>query len=187
MKSYIVRSFVVLSMLAVLTTSCSDRNSEKKIAELESRLAELEGKKTAGTPAISPSPVTQPLTANDTKPEGPLPVIQFTKTEHDFGTINEGQVVEYTYALKNTGEAPLIIQNAQGSCGCTVPEWTREPIPVGGTGFVKAKFDSNGKTNIQNKTVTVTANTWPKQSVLRFKAMVTPKAIAAPGDGPVKK
>ncbi|HEX6890369.1 MAG TPA: DUF1573 domain-containing protein, partial [Chryseolinea sp.] len=77
-----------------------------------------------------------------------------------------------------------IIQSAQGSCGCTVPDWTKEPIPVGGTGFVKAKFDSNGKPNIQNKTVTVTANTWPKQTVLRFKAMVTPKSAV---DGPVKK
>jgi hypothetical protein len=109
--------------------------------------------------------------------------MEFTNTDHDFGTINEGDVVEYTYAFKNTGAAPLIIQSAQGSCGCTVPDWTKEPIPVGATGFVKAKFDSNGKTNIQNKTVTVTANTWPKQTVLRFKAMVTPKSTA---DGPVK-
>jgi hypothetical protein len=92
--------------------------------------------------------------------------------------------VEYTYSFKNTGAAPLIIQSAQGSCGCTVPDWTKEPIAVGATGFVKAKFDSSGKPNIQNKTVTVTANTWPKQTVLRFKAMVTPKSAA---DGPVKK
>ena len=92
--------------------------------------------------------------------------------DHDFGTINEGDIVEHTYSFKNTGAAPLIIQSAQGSCGCTVPDWSKEPIPVGGTGFVKAKFDTNGKTNAQNKTVTVTANTWPKQTVLRFKAMV---------------
>ena len=103
--------------------------------------------------------------------------MEFATIDHDFGTINEGEVVEYTYSFKNTGEAPLIIQSAQGSCGCTVPDWTKEPIPVGGTGFVKAKFDSNGKTNVQNKTVTVTANTWPKQTVLRFKAMVLPKAL----------
>jgi hypothetical protein len=104
--------------------------------------------------------------------------MDFTSMDHDFGTINEGDVVEHTYKFKNTGAAPLIIQSAQGSCGCTVPEWSKEPIPVGGTGFVKAKFDSNGKQNAQNKTVTVTANTFPKQTVLRFKAMVTPKSVS---------
>ncbi len=180
MKS-LVSKILVVALLAALT-ACNDRNAEKKIAELESRLKELEGKKSAG--AITPSPVAEQ--PQEEKPEGPLPVFSFAKIDHDFGTINEGQVVEYTYAFKNTGQAPLIIQSAQGSCGCTVPEWSKEPIPVGGTGFVKAKFDSNGKTNIQNKTVTVTANTWPKQTVLRFKAMVTPKEKGSE-DGPVKK
>lgn len=165
--------------MLLVATACNDRNAEKKIAELESRLKELEGKKTAGATQAPTSPVAQPL--QDQKPEGPLPVIEFATTDHDFGTINEGQVVEYTYSFKNTGDAPLIIQSAQGSCGCTVPEWSKDPIPAGGTGFVKAKFDSNGKPNIQNKTVTVTANTWPKQTVLRFKAMVTPKANGAAG------
>jgi hypothetical protein len=163
---------MMIFALGVVFTSCKDRNAEKRIAELESRLAELEGKKAVG-----------PTTA---EPEGPLPQFQFETVDHDFGTISEGQVVEYTYKFKNSGEAPLIIQGAQGSCGCTASDWTKSPIPVGGTGYVKAKFDSNGKPNIQNKTVTVTANTWPKQTVLRFKAMVTPKADAA-SQGPVRK
>lgn len=162
---------VVFAAAALL--SCKDRAAEKRIAELESRLSQLEGgggnaaASSAVTPAATPAP--------EEKPEGPLPVIAFEKTDHDFGTIKEGDKVSYTYSFKNTGEAPLIIQNAQPSCGCTVPEWSKEPIPVGGTGFVKAEFDSNGKPNIQNKTITVTANTWPKVTTLRFKAMVTPK------------
>jgi Protein of unknown function (DUF1573) len=180
MKSNMIKVLFIAALLAVLTTACKDRDAEKKIAQLESRLAELEGKKTS-TPATA-TPTATP--AAEEKPEGPLPVMEFQNTDHDFGTIKEGDVVEYTYAFKNTGAAPLIIQGAQGSCGCTVPAWSKDPIPVGGTGFVKAKFDSNGKTNIQNKTVTVTANTWPKQTVLRFKAMVTAKAAT---DGPVKK
>ena len=178
MKSNMLKTLFIVTLVAVASVSCKDRDAEKKIAQLESRLAELEGKK-------SPTTTTTPATpAPEEKPEGPLPVMEFANTDHDFGTINEGDVVEYTYSFKNTGAAPLIIQSAQGSCGCTVPDWTKEPIAVGATGFVKAKFDSNGKTNIQNKTVTVTANTWPKQTVLRFKAMVTPKSAA---DGPVKK
>jgi len=179
-----IKVMVIFSFAAVFT-SCKDRNAEKKIAELESRLAELEGKKAIGSSTAAPTPATQPVA--DAKPEGPLPKFEFKTMDHDFGTIHEGDVVEYTYAFKNTGEAPLIIQSAQGSCGCTVPDWTKEPIAAGATGYVKAKFDSQGKPNIQNKTVTVTANTWPKQTVLRFKAMVTPKSNSAPSEGPVRK
>jgi hypothetical protein len=65
-----------------------------------------------------------------------------------------------------------------------VPDWTKTPIPVGGTGFVKAEFDTHGKAGIQNKTITVTSNSWPKTTVIKFKAMVTPKLDGA--NGPVK-
>ena len=183
MKMTWVKLFVIFALAAVFT-ACTDRKAEKKIAELESRLAELEGKRTAGATTPSPTPATQPV--KEEKPEGPLPKIEFETIDHDFGTIKEGQVVEHTYSFKNAGDAPLIIQSAQGSCGCTVPDWSKQPIPVGGTGYVKAKFDSKGFSNIQNKTVTVTANTWPKQTVLRFKALVT-KTEAVPSGGPVRK
>lgn len=166
---------VGLVVIALATmVACKNKEAEKKIAALEARLSDLEGKK---APAAV-TPTATPEAAAEVKPEGPLPVFQFEKEEHDFGTIQEGQKVSYTYKFKNTGDAPLIIQNAAPSCGCTVPEWSREPIPVGGEGFVKAEFDSNGKTNAQNKVITVTANTWPKTTTLRFKAMVLPKPAA---------
>ena len=166
---------ILLLVIAVLATACKDKEAEKKIAALEARLSELEGKK--NTPTLSKTPVPAPP---EVKPEGPLPMIQFENTDHDFGTIVEGQKVSHTYKFKNTGDAPLIIQEAKGSCGCTASDWTKVPIPVGGEGYVKAEFDSNGKPNVQNKTVTVTANTWPKQTTLKFKAMVTPKDSAGP-------
>jgi hypothetical protein len=166
--------------LVVVLMSCNDRAAEKRIAELESRLAQMEGNKNATTPAVTPEALVQ-----EEKPEGPLPVAQFEKIEHDFGTISEGQKVTHVYKIKNTGEAPLIIQSAQPSCGCTVPKWSQEPIPVGGTGEITAEFDSSGKPGINNKTITVTANTWPKVTTLRFKAMVTPKPDGA--NGPVVK
>ncbi len=166
---------ILLIVMAVLTTACKDKEAEKKVAALEARLSELEGKK--NTPTITPA--STPAKEPEVKPEGPSPIMTFEKTEHDFGTINEGEKVSYTYKLKNTGDAPLIIQEAKPSCGCTVPEWTKAPIPVGGEGFVKAEFDSKGKPNVQNKTITVTANTWPKQTTLKFKAMVTPDASAS--------
>ena len=173
------RAMTMVVMVA-LVMSCRDRAAEKRIAELESRLAQIENKSAAPTttPAVTATP------AAEEKPEGPLPVAEFERVEHDFGIVNEGQKVSYAYKFKNNGQAPLIIQSAVGSCGCTVPAWSKEPIPVGGTGFVSAEFDTNGKTGIQNKTVTVTANTWPKVTTLRFKAMVTPKPTGA--NGPVK-
>jgi hypothetical protein len=177
-----MRLMMGLALVAVMM-SCKDRAAEKRIAELEARLSQLEGNKgTTATPAATPAATVTP--AADQKPDGPLPVIEFSKVDHDFGTIREGEKVSYTYQLKNNGQAPLIIQSAQPSCGCTAPDWTRDPIPVGGTGFVKAEFDSNGKPGVQNKTITVTSNTWPKQTTLRFKAMVTAKGDGS--NGPVK-
>ena len=179
---------MTMALVAILT-SCRDKAAEKRIAELESRLQALEngGKSTTGTaqgtsttPTQTPIPVVE---SADQKPEGPMPTLVFEKVDHDFGTISEGQKVTYTYKLKNTGSAPLIIQSAQPSCGCTAPDWTREPIPVGGTGFVKAEFDSKGKPGLQNKTITVTSNTFPKTTTLKFKANVT---AAANANGPVQ-
>ncbi len=166
--------------LVTFAMSCKDRASEKRIAELESRLSQMEGNKAAAvTPAAAtPAEVTP---AVEEKPEGPLPTVEFNTTDHDFGTVEEGKKVSFTYKVKNTGQAPLIIQNAQASCGCTVPDWTKTPIPVGGEGFVKAEFDTKGKVGVNNKTVTVTANTWPKATVLKFKAMVAAKPDGANG------
>ena len=175
----VIRLMSVLAM-AILIMSCKDGASEKRIAELESRLAQIEGNKNATTSTV-PTPVAEAVP--DQKPDGPLAIINYENTDHDFGTITEGQKVSYTYKVKNTGEAPLIIQSAQPSCGCTVPTFSKDPIPVNGSGFVTAEFDSSGKPGINNKTITVTSNTWPKVTTLRFKAMVTPKAEAA---GPLK-
>jgi hypothetical protein len=175
----------VLAIMIIMTmaVSCRDKASEKRIAELESRLAQVEGNKSV-TPAPT-SAATPEAAPVEEKPEGPLPTMEFSTTDHDFGTVEEGKKVSYTYKVKNSGQAPLIIQNAAPSCGCTVPEWTKTPIPVGGEGFVKAEFDTKGKPGINNKTITVTANTWPKTSMLKFKAMVTPKPDGA--NGPVAR
>ncbi|MDH5366112.1 MAG: DUF1573 domain-containing protein [Cyclobacteriaceae bacterium] len=169
----------IVGALIVLSSCGNNKEQEKKIAELEAKISAIQG----STPAATPTAAAEP----EEKPEGPLPVFEFAEMEHDFGTIQEGDVVEHTFEFTNNGEAPLIIQDAKGSCGCTVPTWSKEPIPVGGKGSITAKFNSKGKPNVQNKTVTVTANTWPKQTRLRIKAMVTPSAgTATTTDGPVK-
>ena len=169
MKSLSIKMLMLVVILGAAMTSCKDKDSEKKIAELESRLAELEG-----GPVAQPAATNTPVAAPAEKPEGPLPEFEWAAIEHDFGTINEGEKVTYVYEFKNTGAVPLIIESVRPSCGCTAPNWSKEPIPVGGSGEVEVVFDSKGKPNAQNKTVTVTANTWPQSTVLRFKTFVTP-------------
>lgn len=184
-----MRTFIKLALVLVVAASaasCRDKAAEKRIAELEARLSALEGNKSAAasaaTPAQTPDLNATPA-APETKPDGPLPSFNFERTEYDFGDIKEGQKVAYTYKFTNTGTAPLIVQSVQPSCGCTAPDWSKEPIPVNGTGFVKVEFDSNGKVGVQNKSVTVNANTWPKTRVLKFSARVNPKAE---GGAPVR-
>jgi hypothetical protein len=178
-----MKAFLVLLFAALISAGCRDKDAEKRIAELEGKIKELEGKKTA-TPVDDGHGHDLDNGVANKKPEGPLPVAVFNATTHDFGVIKEGDVVNYSFSVKNTGEAPLLIENARPSCGCTVPDWTKTPIPPGGTGFVKVKFDSNGKPGMQNKNITVSANTWPAQTVLRFTANVTPKSKGE--DGPVR-
>lgn len=178
MKKYGIHMLIAIGALLMVSVGCTDKDAEKRIAELENRLRDLES---SGAPATSPA--VQPQAQPEVKPEGPLPVFQFEEMSHDFGTIAEGDIVSHTFKFTNTGEAPLIIQSARGSCGCTVPTWPKEPIPVGGTADITAEYNSKGKSGVENKTVTITSNTWPKTTTLRIKAQVN-KAGAA---GPVAK
>ncbi len=121
----------VLGLAGLLAFSCSNKELESRIAKLEGKVAELEtGGKSTATPAAKPA--AEP----EVKPEGPLPLFEFAEESHDFGSINEGDVVEHTFKFKNVGDAPLIISSATASCGCTVPEWPKEPIPVGEEGEI---------------------------------------------------
>jgi uncharacterized cupredoxin-like copper-binding protein len=107
---------------------------------------------------------------------GKLPLIKFETTDHDFGTINEGDRVDYTYKFKNEGSADLVISDAKASCGCTIPEYTKTPVKPGDSGEIKVVFNSAGKSGLQQKTVTLTLNTETGTEMLNFKADVTPKA-----------
>ena len=168
MKRHAV-NFLLLATVSIVIFGCSNKELESRIATLEGKVAELESKN--GKPTIS-TPTPEPV-EEEVKPEGPLPSFEFTEETHDFGTIKEGEVAEHVFKFKNTGEAPLIISSATASCGCTVPVWPKEPIAVGEEGEIQVRFNSKGKPGIQNKTVTITANTYPKINRLRIKANVT--------------
>ena len=110
---------------------------------------------------------------------GKLPVIKFESTDHDFGTIKAGEKVNYTYKFTNAGTSDLIISDAKASCGCTVPNYTKEPVKPGGTGEVSVVFDSTGKSGSVTKTVTLTLNTEKGNETLNFKANIETAGIGA--------
>ena len=85
------------------------------------------------------------------------PVITFEKTTHDYGNVTKGGDGTCEFKFKNTGIEPLILSNVQSSCGCTVPEWPREPILRGKSASIKVKYDTNRVGPI-NKTITVMSN-----------------------------
>jgi hypothetical protein len=104
--------------------------------------------------------------------------MSFDKTTHDFGTIQEGETVQTTFTFTNVGQTDLIIVDARGSCGCTVPNYPKNtPIAPGATGEILVSFDSSNKPNMQQKTVTISANTSSGRETLRIKALVTPDPV----------
>ncbi|WP_322550093.1 DUF1573 domain-containing protein [Flavobacterium psychraquaticum] len=107
---------------------------------------------------------------------GDLPKVKLDKEIHDFGTIAEGDVVETEFIVTNIGASDLLIVDAKGSCGCTVPEPPKDPIKPGESAPIKVSFDSKGKPGNQEKTVTLTTNTENGREMFKIKATVTPKA-----------
>ena len=105
-----------------------------------------------------------------------VPKFTFNEEEHNFGDIRDGDIVSHVFRFTNTGDAPLIISKATAACGCTVPQWPRQPIPVGGSGEIKVQFDSSNKPGMQNKVVTITANTESKVKKLLIRAQVNPRS-----------
>lgn len=101
--------------------------------------------------------------------------IQFEESTFDFGTIKEGEKVTHVFKFKNTSDKPLTISNAQASCGCTVPQYPKEPVAPGKTGEINVVFDSNGKVGKQSKQVTITANTIPANTVINIAGEVIGK------------
>ena len=170
MKKLIVLGVAALAMLS----SCTDEKLTQRVDDLEKKVENLSAKDLVNNPVTANTPTGEVV--ND----GPTATISFIEEEFDFGTIQQGDIVEHTYEFTNTGEVPLIIENASASCGCTVPDWPKEPIAPGATGKINVKFDSKGKKGVQNKQVTIRANTNPNFTKVMLKGNVN-----TPEEGPV--
>lgn len=103
------------------------------------------------------------------------PVFSVADTSYDFGSIKEGDVVQYQFRFKNSGTKPLIITNASSTCGCTVPQYPKEPVAPGKEGILKVVFNSTNKSGRQFKPIYVTANTMPAHFKLQITADVISK------------
>lgn len=120
-----------------------------------------------------------PLSAQDrvevvqpSNEENPITTLKFEETVYDFGKVVEGTKVTQVFTFTNTGQEPLVLTNALGSCGCTVPKWPREPIRPGETASITVEFNSKNKIGQRNQKVTITANTEPPQTYLYLKGEV---------------
>lgn len=128
--------------------------------EMPVKKTEIDFKKTEATPKEDVKKVEKKVEAKaeDAKQAAGAPEMTFETTEFEFGEITQGDKVAHTFSFKNTGTAPLLITNARASCGCTVPEWPKEPIAPGKSGKIDVVFNSRGKSGSQNKAVTITTN-----------------------------
>ena len=106
-------------------------------------------------------------TANTvTGASGDAPKFKFAEDAYDFGKITTGDKVTHEYKFINDGKAPLIITDSYATCGCTKPEWPKAPVKPGESGVIKVTFDSNGKSGLQDKQITVVANTKPESKTV---------------------
>jgi len=103
------------------------------------------------------------------------PQMKFEYDTHDFGKINQGDKVTYKFNFANVGKSPLIISSAVASCGCTTPEWPKGPIKPGDGGQITVTFNSAGKKGLQDKMITISANTNPAQNVVHLVGEVVEK------------
>lgn len=142
------RNIFIIIILSVLLFSCNETAASKIKTDVKS------------------SPQAQPSYAE----------ITFDKIFHDFGYVNEGVIAKTIFSFTNTGENDLYIVDAVGSCGCTVPKYPKNiPIKPGENGEIEVNFDTNGRPNLQQKMIKVSANTPDGGQLLRIQAFVEPK------------
>ena len=159
-----MKKIICLLILAIAMISC-----KKETTVISKKLPEVQ---------LSADDVAPTESYNDansaSKPSVPVKTttMTFENAEHDFGVIKQGSKVEYNFKFKNTGSNDLIITDAKGSCGCTIPEYPKEAVKPGESGKIKVSFNSERKSGQQTKSVTLTANTPKGSEILTIKSTI---------------
>lgn len=149
--------FLIFAGWAMVAVSCNNTsNQEQKAAEIP---LEQQGKQPVGQTLI---PGVDSASA----------VLEVASDSYDFGEIKEGEKVEHEFTFTNTGNEPLIISKVQASCGCTTPEYSKNPIAPGEEGKVKVVFNSAGQAGKQHKVITVTSNAASPNTLLHLRGEV---------------
>lgn len=159
MRHYLFAAILLIALAACNSNTQDDTNKDKKSDLLPTSL------------------VNNPHTAMglDTAAMNAKPTMDFADTFHAFGTMHEGETAVYNFSFKNNGKNPLVISSAIGSCGCTVADYQRDPIPPGTGGVMKVMFNSAGKSGHQEKSVQITTNSNKGTHTLYITAEVVPE------------
>jgi hypothetical protein len=155
------RTFLLLAIIGFFSVGCNNEERNSKDEEKDKEL-------------LSTDLINNPRSAEGTSDTAlqALATMNFRDTVHDFGSIKEGEVVSYDFEFTNTGKRPLIISSANGSCGCTVADFPREPLAPGKASVIKVQFSSAGKEGHQEKSVTLVNNTAKGKQMLFIKGDV---------------
>jgi hypothetical protein len=174
MKKFLVfiALFASISTLAVAQTAAPTPKKAKTTKSTKPKKATATAASSVKTTAPAPA-------APAAAPTGKGPIATFEKTEMDYGKIKQGSEPLRIFTFKNTGTEPLIISNAQGSCGCTVPTYPKEPIMPGQTSKIEVRYDTQ-RVGGFTKSVTLTTNEANATRVLTIKGEVEAKPADAP-------
>ncbi|MCW3120804.1 MAG: hypothetical protein JWQ38_296 [Flavipsychrobacter sp.] len=154
---------VFITLLCLSVSAAAVKAQDKKATVTTSAAA------AAPAQALPQSaPTTPPVDPNAGK-------FKFDEETHDFGTVPEGPLAEYDFEFKNTGKSPIIISDAHGSCGCTVPTWPHEPILPKHSAKIHVAYTTNGRQGMINKDVIITSNAQQNTMRLHITGNVTPK------------
>lgn len=169
-------SLVLVLFAGLFIVSCANEESAANVETTDSGASQsmtatgassVSGGATSLSQAAQSSGTVQPAESS-----GPVTSIKFDNSTHDFGTLATGEKAQYKYEFTNTGKEPLIISNVKASCGCTAPSYSREPIAPGKRGFIDVEYSATGSGDV-SKSVTITANTEPANTIIYLKAHVT--------------
>lgn len=163
-------SIIALSIIGFGLVSCKKENKENQAADA------VATDSTATTTSVADSTAVAPVSAETTAPASnqPLTTIALSESNFDFGQIKKGDKVEHVYEVTNTGTNPLVISEVKPGCGCTAPDFTKEPIMPGKKGKITLHFDSTNFDGAVNKYADVFANVEKAPIKLTFTANIQP-------------